>query len=262
MPELVTLRCPNCGAPMHPGDITCEFCGAALYVGQPSEVALPALANAQEIAGEMRKRIGANPYDGDAYYQLGLACFTMKLFEQAEEAFVKAQTYLPGSPLPHYFAALAMLGCEENDILSISAFRLHQVQSELSAAARADPSLTEAQVYLTLVKGMMARDGADYDGAIPLLSDAVTKLPPLALGWKVLAACQFQTGNYREAIRAGSRALQLRPSDEGSAYLVGAAHFRLGELDEMQDYARRVARLRGDADEWEQVVKEYRGEFE
>jgi uncharacterized Zn finger protein (UPF0148 family) len=42
----------------------------------------------------------------------------------------------------------------------------------------------------------------------------------------------------------------------------GAAHFRLGELDEMEDYARRVARLTGDAKAWEQVMKEYRGEFD
>lgn len=262
MPELVSLRCPNCGAPMHPGDITCEYCGAALYVGQPSEVALPALANAQKIAGEMRRRISLNPYDGDAYYQLGLACFTLKLFDQAENAFAQAQRYLPGGALPHYFAALAMLACDENDILSISTFRLHQVQNELEFAAKLDPNLTETQAYLQVVHGMLARDQADYEGAIPPLSDAVAKLPALAIGWKVLAACRFQTADYRQAIRAGSRALQLQPSDEGSAYLVGAAHFRLGELDEMEDYAKRVARLRGNADEWEQVVKEYHGEFE
>jgi tetratricopeptide (TPR) repeat protein len=262
MPELVSLRCPNCGAPIHAGDVTCEYCGAALYAGQPSEVALPALANAQKIAGAMRERLRANPYDGDAYYQLGLACFTLQLFEQAENAFLQAQRYLPGAALPHYFAALAILHGAENDILAIGAFRLHQIQTELATAAQVDPNLTEAQAYLQLVKGLMARDEADYSGAIPLLRDAVERLPTLGLGWKVLAACEFQIGDYREAIRAGSRAVQLRPLDEGSAYLVGAAHFRLEELDEMEDYARRVARLRGDEAGWEQVVKEYHGEFE
>jgi tetratricopeptide (TPR) repeat protein len=262
MPELVSLRCPNCGAPIHAGDITCEYCSAALYAGQPSEVALPALANAQEIAGAMRERLHVNPYDGDAYYQLGLACFTLQLFEQAENAFLQAQRYLPGTALPHYFTARAILQSAENDILSIGAFRLHQIQTELTTASELDPNLTEAQAYLQLVKGLMARNNGDYGGAIPLLRDAVEGLPALAVGWKVLAACAFQTADYREAIRAGSRALQLRPLDEGSAYLVGAAHFRLGESDEMEDYARRVARLRGDADAWEQVTREYRGEFD
>jgi tetratricopeptide (TPR) repeat protein len=262
MPELVSLRCPNCGAPIHAGDITCEYCGAALYAGQPSEVALPALADAQKIAGTMRERLKANPYDGDAYYQLGLACFTLHLFEQAENAFLQSERYLPGTALPHYFTALAILQSAENDILSVGAFRLHQIQLELATAVQVDPNLTEAQAYLELVKGLMARDEGDYDGAIPLLRDAVERLPVLALGWKVLAACEFQIGDYHEAIRAGSRALQLRPLDEGSAYLVGAAHFQLGQLDEMEEYARRVARLRGDAEAWDQVTKEYRGEFD
>ncbi len=262
MSELTTLRCPNCGAPIHAGDVTCEYCGAALYVGQPSEVALPALANAQQIAAAMRERLGVNPYDGDAYYQLGLACFTLQLFEQAENAFLQAQRYMPGTALPHYFTALAILHGAESEILSIGAFRLHQIQTELTTAAQLDPNLSEAQAYLQLVKGLMARDEGDNNSAIPPLSDAVEKLPTLGLGWKVLAACYFQNGAYREAIRAGSRALQLRPLDEGSAYLVGAAHSRLGELDETQAYAQRVARLRGDAEAWEQVMKEYRGEFD
>ncbi len=262
MSELITLRCPNCGAPMHAGDVTCEYCGAALYVGQPSEVALPALANAQQIAAAMRERLSANPYDGDAYYQLGLACFTLQLFEQAENAFLQAQRYSPGTALPHYFTALAILHGAENEILSIGAFRLHQIQKELTTAAQLDLNLGEAQAYLQLVKGLTARNEGDYDGAIPSLRDAVTRLPTLELGWKVLAACYFQNGDYREAIRAGSQALQLRPLDEGSAYLVGAAHFRLGEMDETQAYAERVARLRGDAEAGEQVLKEYRGEFD
>jgi tetratricopeptide (TPR) repeat protein len=261
MAELVSLRCPNCGAPMHAGDITCDYCGAALYAGQPSEVALPAFANAQEVAGAMRERLHGNPYDGDAYYQLGLACFTMQLYEQAENAFLQAQRYLPGAALPHYFAGLAILHGAENDILAIGAFRLHRIQSELATAAQIDPNLTEALAYLQLVKGLMARDEGDYSGAIPVLRDAVERLPTLGLGWKVLAACYFQIGDFREAIRAGSRAVQLRPLDEGSAYLVGAAHFRVGEMDEMGQYARRVAGLRGDEAEWEQVVKEYHGEF-
>lgn len=262
MAELISLSCPNCGAPFHAGDITCEYCGAALYAGQPSEVALPALANAQKIAGAMRERLKGNPYDGDAYYQLGLACFTLKLFEQAENAFLQAERYLPGAALPHYFTALAILHNAENDILAVGAFRLHQIQTELAMAAQIDPNLTEAQAYLQLVKGLMARDDGDYSGAIPPLRDSVERLPTLGLAWKVLAACAFQIGDYQEAVRAGSRAVQLRPLDEGSVYLVGAAHFRMGELDEMEDYARRVARLRGDSDTWEQVTKEYRGEFD
>ncbi len=262
MPELVSLRCPNCSAPMHAGDATCEYCGAALYVGQPAEVALPQIAEAQKIAAKMRERIAANPYDGDAYYQLGLACFTLQLFDQAENAFRQAQRYTPGGALPHYFTALSILHGAERDLLSLGQFRLREIKSELTRAAVLDPNLTEAQAYLLLVKGLMARDDGDYQGAIPPLREAVRLLPGLGLGWKALAACYFQVASYQDAARAGSQAFRLRPHDEGAAYLVGAAYGRLGEEEAMEQYARRVAELRGDAELWPEVVREYRGGFE
>ncbi len=262
MPELISLRCPNCGAPIHAGDVTCEYCNAALYVGQPSEVALPAIADAQKIAAKMRDRLAANPYDGDAYYQLGLACFTLELYEQAENAFRQAQRFLPGAALPHYFNALAILHSAESDILSLGEFRLREIQSELTIVTQLDPTLTEAQAYLMLDNGLLARNDGDYIGAIPSLCQAVELLPSLGLAWKVLAACYFQVGDYRNAIRAGSQACKLLPLDEGSPYLVGAAHSRLEENEEMEHYAKRVAELRGDASHWLQVVREYHGEFE
>ncbi len=262
MPELVSFRCPNCGAPVHTGDTTCEYCGAALYIGRPTEVALPAVAEAQKIAAQMRERIAANSYDGDAYYQLGLACFTLKLYEQAENAFRQAQRFIPGGALPHYFAALSILYGAENDILSLGEFRLRTIQNELVWAFKIEPNLAEAQGYLQLVNGLIARDGGDYQGAITPLCQAVELMPRLAFGWKALAACYFQIGNYNQAIHAGIHLIALRPDDEGTVYLVGAAHDRLGETDKMEQYARRVAQLRGDPESWSRVVEEYHGVFE
>ncbi len=262
MSELVSLRCPNCSAPMHAGDRTCEYCGAALYVGQASEVALPAVAEAQKIAAKMRERISQNQYDGDAYYQLGLACFTLQLFDQSENAFRQSERFLPGSALPHYFTALSILNGAQSDILSLGEFRLREIQSELVKSAQIDPHLTETQAYLQLVKGLMLRDDGDYEGAIAPLCKAVEILPSLGLGWKVLAACYFQILRYEDAIHAAGRAVQLCPQDEGIDYLLGAAHYCLGQINEMEEYAKRVAELRGDPEAWHRIVKEYRGEFE
>ncbi len=247
---------------MHAGDRACEYCGSALYVGQPSEVALPAVAEAQKIAAKMRERIGQNQYDGDAYYQLGLACFTLQLYDQAENAFHQAERFLPGSPIPHYFTALAILNSAQSDILSLGEFRLREIQSELLKAVQIEPQLTEAQAYLQLTKGLMLRDDGDYEGAIRPLSKAVELLPALGLGWKVLAACYFQILKYEESIHAGGRALKLRPNDDGIAYLLGAAHYCLGQIEEMENCAKLVAQLRGDGEAWYQIVKEYRGEFD
>ncbi len=262
MSELVSLRCPNCGAPAKSGEMNCAYCGGALYIAQAAEVALPAVAEAQKIIAKMRERITANPYDGDAFYQLGLGCFTLHLYDQAENAFRQATRYLPGSALPHYFTALAILNAQEQEILSISTFRLHQAEVELTTAVKTDPALGQAQAYFQFVQGLRAREEGDYQNAVKPLCEAVRLLPSLGLAWKILAACYFQLGQYREAIKAGKKAQELRPGDDGNLYLLGAAYARLNEDREMVHYAQLAAGQRGDPDLWERIVAEYHGHFD
>lgn len=241
--------------------MNCDYCGSAIYAGRATEVAVPALADAQKIIPAMKQRIEANAYDGDAYYQLGLACFTLKLYDQAEKAFQQAQRFLPGSALVHYFTGLAMLRAAESEILSVQEFRLRQMQKEFDTAAALDPHLREAEPYRDLTCGLLARNHEDYAGALAPLNAAVTALRNLGLAWKVLAACYFQVADYRAAVRAGSQALHLLPRDEDVAYLLGVAYTVLKQKDEMEALARRVAELRGNPDAWSDVVREFKGQI-
>jgi tetratricopeptide (TPR) repeat protein len=210
----------------------------------------------------MRNRITLNPYDGDAYYQLGLACFTLQLYDEAENSFRQAQRFLPGNALAHYFTGLATLHASEREILAIAGFRLHQIQIEFERALQINPNLKQAHSYLELIEGLRARDLGDYAAAIDPLKQATNELPGLALAWKVLAACFFQIGQYEDAIHAAQHTLELHPTDEESAYLLGAAHFRLGHEAQMERFAHKVAELRGDSARWEAIAREYRGHFE
>lgn len=247
---------------MHVNQRRCEYCGATLIVDTRLEVAVPAIAQAQQVAAQMRERLALNPYDGGAYYQLGLASFTLGLYEQAENAFTQSARYLPGSAVTHYFKALAMLLDSQEEILAIAPFRLRSIQRELETALELDPNLHAAEAYQQLTRGLYLRNKEDYAGAIAPLKQVTKALPDLALAWKVLAACYFQTGNLHGAIDAAKRALELRPMDEGAAYMLGAAHAQLEQFAEMEKYARRVAQLRGDETQWHRVVGEFNARFE
>ncbi len=257
-----SLFCPNCGAPLHHGDLTCDYCGVAVYAGQATEVTLPALAEAQQVIPDLRRRIERNPYDGEAYYQLGLALFTIHFYDQAEDAFEQAGRCSPGSALIHYFSGLAMLYRSGDEILSIPDFRIRQIQKHLQTALALEPGMTEARYYSELGDALLARNRQDYAGAIPPLQSVVGAFPKLGMGWQVLAACSFQVADYRAAIRAAGRALELQPYNADLAYLIGAAYCRLGEMDEMEGWARRVADLRSTPDEWESVAREFQGHIE
>ncbi len=262
MPTLVTLRCPACGAPLQANEKKCAYCGSVVLIGQPAELALPAVAQAQNLAGQMRERLALNPYDGDAYYQLGLATFTLGRYDQAENAFEQAQRYLPGSAVVHYFKGLAMLLSKEDDILGIADFRLHAIERELETARELDPHLHVTDAYLDFLRGLQLRNQEKYRQAIVPLQAAANALPDLAVIFKVLAACYFQIGDLAQAIASAKRAFELRPTDADLAYMLGVAHARLEQFNEMEYYARRVALLRGDSTQWEQVIREFNGHFD
>lgn len=262
MSTLTTLSCPSCGAPVRLHDPTCDYCGSLVLVSQPAELALPAVAQAQKLAAQMRERIGLNPYDGDAYYQLGLAAFTLGRYDQAENAFDQAQRYLPGSAVAHYFKGLAMLLAKQEDILGIADFRLRAIQRQLEMARELDPNLHVTDAYLDFLRGLQLRNQEKYREAIVPLKSASAALPDLAIIYKVLAACYFQTNDMPNTIQAAKRGFELRPTDEDLAYILGVAHARLEQFNEMEKYARRIAVLRGDSTQWYQVVREFHGRFD
>ncbi len=262
MAEIRTLFCPNCGASIHHGDLECEYCGAALYAGHAAEVTVPALAEAQKIIPAMQARIKQNPYDGDAYYQLGLACFTLKLNVQAQDAFEQAERFSPGDALVHYFYGLAILRAAEPEILSIQEFRINQIKKLFETALSIDPNLAEAGVYYTFAEALLARNHEDYAGAQEPLRRVVEALPKFTMAWKVLAACCFQVADFEAAAQAGLRALQLEPADADLAFLVGSAYTRLQQTDETEAWARRVATLRGHPSDWQAVAREFKGQLE
>ncbi len=261
MAEIRTLFCPNCGASIHHGDLECEYCGSALYAGRGAEVTVPALAEAQKTIPEMQARIKANPYDGTAYYQLGLACLTLKLNTQAQDAFEQALRYSPGDALVPYFYGLSVLRSTEPEILSVQEFQINQMKKQFEAALSLDPNLTQAGVYCDFAEALHARNHEDYVGAMAPLKRVVEALPKFAAAWKVLAACRFQISDFQGATQAGTRALQLEPGDADGAYLVGAAFARLKNNEETEAWARRVAELRGHPSDWPTVVRQFKGQF-
>lgn len=262
MSTLTSLRCPACSAPLRWNEKRCAYCGAIVLIDQPAELALPAVAQAQKLAGQMRERLALNPYDGDAYYQLGLATFTLGRFDQAENAFDQAQRYLPGSAVAHYFKGLAMLLSKQEDILGIGDFRLRMIERELETARELDPTLHVTDAYLQFLSGLQLRNQEKYRQAIAPLQQASAALPDLAIIYKVLAACYFQINDLANVIASAKRGFELRPTDVDLAYMLGVAHARLEQFSEMENYARRVALLRGDATQWYQVVREFNGQFD
>lgn len=243
-------------------DRKCEYCGSLLLISQPAELALPAVAQAQKLAAQMRERLALNPFDGDGYYQLGLASFTLGRYDQAENAFDQAQRYLPGSAVAHYFKGLAMLLARQEDILGISEFRLHSIRRELETARELDPNLLVTDAYLNFLQGLQLRNQEKYREAIGPLQQAAAALPDLAIIYKVLAACYFQVNDLTDVVRSAKRALELRPTDMDLAYMLGVAHARLEQFNEMEKYAHRVAALRGDSSHWYDVIREFNGQFD
>jgi len=155
-----------------------------------------------------------------------------------------------------------MLLARQDEILGISDFRLYSIKREMETAQELDPNLHVAKAYLQCVHGLQLRNQEKYGEAIVPLVEAAQALPNLAIILKVLAACYFQVGDLPKAIQSAKRAFELRPTDMDLAFMLGVAHARLEQFNEMEKYARRVAVLRGDSTEWFHVVREFHGQFD
>lgn len=262
MSSLTSLHCPNCGAPVRWNDSRCEYCGSIVLVSQPAEVALPAVAHAQQLGAQMRERLALNPYDGDAYYQLGLATLTLGRYDQAENAFEQAQRYLPGSAVTAYFKGLAMLLRSQEDILNLSDFRLHAIRREIETAHELDPNLHVTVGYLDVLEGLELRSQEKYKEAIVALRRAAQTLPEFGIISKVLAACYFQIGDLNQVVANAKRGLELHPTDMDLEYMLGVAYARLEKFQEMEECARHVALLRGDSTQWYRIMREFAGRFD
>ena len=115
-------------------------------------------------------------------------------------------------------------------------------EQAMSKAMQLDPGSVRARMIL----GESFRIAERYDLAVQEYQAATKEQPSLPSAWAGLAAAYSSSGDDRNALQAGFRALALEPKDAGTNALIAGTYLRLSDYAKAEPYALRALRLQPD----------------
>lgn len=212
----------------------------------------------QEVRAEMAAERGeAAQLDGYALLQQGVGLLKMNLPRDAVPKLRLALQALPDHGPAH--AALAQALLSQGDPLDLGGFALHELQVALEHAQRDGAALPDGEGLITLCQALQARDRGEPAVAEAGFAQAVRENPGLAAAWRGLAASALQRRAFEEVLHAGRQALTINPDDERALLLMLGACVRGRMESSAYELAARIAEVRGEAWDAEQVLAEVRG---
>jgi tetratricopeptide (TPR) repeat protein len=174
-----------------------------------------------EAAEAFRQYLALNPRSFEARYDLVLALFAVRRFDEARETISQAT---PGHG-SETAARLYLLGKIDDAVGN-----KNQARTELAAAFRAQP----AEENFALDYGMLLVREGDYPAAIATFSRAAEAHPRSEYVLLGLAMAQAFGGKRDEAIVSCRRIIAIEPRFSPALLLMAFAHYMSGQYPEAE----------------------------
>jgi tetratricopeptide (TPR) repeat protein len=178
-------------------------------------------------------------FGAGAYNNLGaLLCDDLKVYDQAAECFRKAIELAPNSADYHCNLGNALRGQGKRED-AIAAYRkaieLYQKHPRGQNARSGLAGLLNGLAWTLATDAEPAR--RDPARAASLAKEAV-ELEPLQGGhWNTLGAAQYRAGNWKDAIAALEKSMELsKGGDSSDWFFLAMAHWKLGEKDKAREW--------------------------
>jgi tetratricopeptide (TPR) repeat protein/tRNA A-37 threonylcarbamoyl transferase component Bud32 len=186
----------------------------------------------EEAAVEYRKVIELDPKAAFAHNALGLILRAQGKLDEATAEFRKTIECVPKDPAAHnnLGTALADQG------------RYEEAEAAFREAIRINPSVAigpnQSAWRLANAPDPKRRNGHQ---AVAFARLAVEAAPTNGKYWNTLGAAQYRAGNWKEAIAALARSMELRKGGDSSAwFFLAMAHWKLGEKEEARTWFDRA----------------------
>jgi tetratricopeptide (TPR) repeat protein len=108
--RVVSLDCPNCGAPADTGQSTCPYCRQPVIVSTFNSVHAMPLPLVNQYAGAYSSALGDNPDDPILRTAVAMCYLKLKLYDKASQAFERAVEGNFDNAEAFFYAAVASLG--------------------------------------------------------------------------------------------------------------------------------------------------------
>jgi tetratricopeptide (TPR) repeat protein len=186
-----------------------------------------------EAVAEFRKAIELEPNFAPAHNGLGKVLDIQKKLDEAVAEFRKAIELDP-----KYASAHGNLGC-----LLCDQGKLDEAVAEFQQLLRLQPD--SVQTLNNLAWGLATaaeRKGRDGRKAVALARLAVKAAPADGNSWNTLGAAHYSAGNWKEAVAALEKSMELRKGGNSfDWFFLAIAHWQLGEKDRARTWFGQAA---------------------
>jgi tetratricopeptide (TPR) repeat protein len=187
-------------------------------------------------------RRGVALYPNSGYAEVGLARVLQRVPGEEDHAInllKEAVAQSPGNRTAYYLLA--------------EAYSRKGNRTEGRAALEKGLALTKntsgAEIETADLAGIYGRLG-DYDRALSLCSEVLTKSPDLVSALYNCGNVSFEAGQYAEGEKLLTRAVEQDPGEAGPLFWLGRVHFEMGRFSEAERDFRRAIAIQSEAHEY------------
>lgn len=150
--EIISLKCPNCGASITTQTKQCEYCQSDIMVKSFKNLAEMPLPQVNKYMASYRSAAEEHPDNNDVNTSVGLCFLRLKKYDQAIESFEKAQADNFDNAAPFFYAAVSRLKGRKPFLCQRA--EIDKMEEDLNAALSIDPK-PEQKYFLSYI-------GRDY----------------------------------------------------------------------------------------------------
>ncbi len=241
--NVVTLKCPMCGASVKKSDRACEFCGSSLIITSIETLNTRNLNTEllDSSAIKWKEKLKFDPNSFEANYSLGMIYLNKKLRDTAIKYLRVAIEIEPEAPFAHYNLSMALF---DDGKVPTGSKEWNEVQKELDLSIKTtDYQIPEAGAFKQF---FIARKLADFDknGAIKEYKIAIELCPDIPIFYNNLAFCYGELKRYEEAVQTLKKAMEFDNITISSYLNICTYLWRTAKYDEGLEYAEKgIAKL-------------------
>lgn len=147
--EVISMKCPNCGASITTQVKQCEYCQSDILVKSFKNLAAMPLPQVNKYMAAYKSASAEHPDNNEVNASVGLCFLRLKKYDQALEYLEKAQADNFEDSTPFFYAAVARLKGRKPFLLNRS--EIDQIVTDIEAAMSIEPS-AEQYYFMSYIK--------------------------------------------------------------------------------------------------------------
>ena len=150
--EVISIKCPNCGASFTTQTKKCDYCRSDIMIKSFRALSNMPLPQVNKYMASYRAAAAEHPNHNDVNTSIGMCYLKLMKYDQAIEAFEKAQADNFEDATPFFYAAVARLKGRKPFLCSRP--EIDAIETDVNAALSIDPK-AEQYYFLSYI-------GRDY----------------------------------------------------------------------------------------------------